>query len=179
MLKTTIIEGKRDWLLSLKYLVIIVSVIGSLLVINHFFFKIAIVNGLSMSPTLENGRIVLVKINDETLNRGDIVILDAKSISTSQKYWIKRVIGVGGDVVEINYDANTVTVNCELLEEPYINRDNEDCMRGEGDLKIVEYRVPYGYVFVMGDNRNYSQDSRDPTIGFILRSEIIGTIMIP
>ena len=75
---------------------------------------------------------------------------------------IKRIIAVAGDTVEIDPQAHTVAVNGENLDEPYISEPVEKA----GDL-TYPVQVPEGYVFVMGDNRNNSLDSRSSTIGFI------------
>lgn len=152
------------------------TIIVVLFIINSFFIKIVVVNGFSMYPTLENGQIVLVKLN-EPLTSGDIVVFDSKKISDTQEFWIKRVIGVEGDVVRINYKANTVTVNDELLEEPYINRKDEDPMWDQDETGETVYTVPYGCFFVMGDNRNHSSDSRSTEVGSIPKEWILGKVI--
>lgn len=151
-------------------------IIAFVLIINFFYFRIVVVNGFSMFPTLGNGQIVLTKLN-EPLTRGDIVVFDSKHISDTQGFWIKRVIGVEGDVVEINYEANTVTVNDKLLEEPYINCTEEDPMWDDEKTGTTVCTVPSGCLFVMGDNRNCSLDSRSTEVGPIPKEWVVGKVI--
>ena len=82
---------------------------------------------------------------------------------------IKRVIAVGGDTVDIDFVEGTVTVNGEVLSEPYIN----EATHRMSDVAFP-ITVPEGKVFVMGDNRNESLDSRSTTVGFIDTRYILG-----
>lgn len=70
--------------------------------------------------------ILFLKPKEKDIRSGDIVVFNPKSVSDTQEFWIKRVIGTGGDTVEINYEQNTVAVNGELLSEPYINQEDDD-----------------------------------------------------
>ncbi len=82
---------------------------------------------------------------------------------------IKRVVGLAGDTIEIDFDTGEVRRNGELLDEPYIN---EPTWTWEGvDFPV---QVPEGHLFVLGDNRNHSKDSRSPDIGMVDVREIIG-----
>lgn len=175
----TIIGGtlKQHHSECLKQIIVLISIAGFFLIINAFFLKIVIVNGPSMSSTLENGQIVLVKPNEKNISCGDIVVLNARSVSDTQEFWIKRVIGMGGDIVEINYEDNTVTVNDELLSEPYINQEDDDPMWSTTGIQSETYTVPDGYFFMMGDNRNHSADSRSQEIGPIPEEWIIGKVV--
>lgn len=159
-----------------KTTIAFIGIVAYLLVINVFFLKIVVVNGSSMSPTLENGQIVLIKPGEKNISCGDIVVFNAKSISNTQEFWIKRVIGIGGDVVEINYLENTVSVNDERLSEPYLNMEDDDPLKNAAEIKSETYAVPDGYFFVMGDNRNHSTDSRSQEVGLIPKEWIIGKV---
>lgn len=161
----------------LRQIIVLISIAGFFLIISAFFLKIVIVNGSSMSPTLENGQMVLVKPNEKNISCGDIVVFNARNVSDTQEFWIKRVIGIGGDIVEINYEENTVTVNDELLSEPYINQEDDDPMWSTAGIRSETYTVPDGYFFVMGDNRNHSTDSRSKEVGQIPREWIIGKVI--
>ncbi len=138
-----------------------------------FVFKcligIAAVNGDSMQPTLADGTLILVQRIGYHPNRGDIVVCEPETIKA---LLVKRVIALEGDTVEIDYDAGTVAVNGEVLDEPYIKEDMRPIFNTEFPITVKE-----GYVFVMGDNRNNSRDSRDETIGQIPIDNIVGGYM--
>ena len=141
-------------------------------VIQNFVLMVVRVDGDSMESTLSNNdRMIVWKLWDQP-ERGDIVIVKSAA-QTRDQYWIKRVIATGGQTVTIDYDKNIVKVNGKELEEPYIN--NCHCIHCAGDPMIdigfektyfneekgyYEYTVPKDCVFVMGDNRNHSSDSR-------------------
>lgn len=174
---STIGKLKQNNFSLIKVLILIVGIVAFFLIVNTFFLKIVVVNGTSMSPTLENGQIVLIKPKEKDIRCGDIVVFKSKSVSDTQEFWIKRVIGTGGDTVEINYEQNTVAVNGELLSESYINQEDDDPMRNMTDIRVETYIVPDGSLFVMGDNRNHSTDSRSQEVGLIPREWIIGKVI--
>ena len=113
-----------------------------------------------MEPTLLDRNWVAVTTLGFYAQRGDIVVISQPNALNEPL--IKRIIAVAGDTVEIDPQAHTVAVNGENLDEPYISEPVEKA----GDL-TYPVQVPEGYVFVMGDNRNDSLDSRSSTIGFI------------
>lgn len=157
-----------------KRLILIVCLLSTFHIINEHFFKIVIVNGNSMVPTLEDGQIVIVKLGNEQIDHSDIVLLNAADYSSTQDYWLKRVIGVADDVVELNSTADVVAINGESVHEPYTQqvatiKDNK------GDTSV--YKVPKDHYFVMGDNRSHSVDSRSQGIGPIPASLILGKVV--
>ncbi len=129
------------------------------------FLPVLEIYGSSMSPTLENGEIV-VSVKTDDLDKGDICCF-----YYNNQILVKRVIGTAGDVIEIEKDG-TVKVNGETLEEPYIKEKAED----ESDIEYP-YTVPERSLFVLGDNRSTSVDSRNALIGCIDVDEIVGKIV--
>lgn len=152
-----------DWLGSLFLALVAV------LLIMTFGFRIIDVDGHSMEPTLINTDKVVITNLFYTPHNGDIVI-----ISHAQEYskpLVKRVIATAGQDLQLNYETGTVTVDGEVLDEPYIQGFTKN-----GDIPLEEINgiVPEGKVFVMGDNRSESLDSRYRQIGFIDEDLIIG-----
>lgn len=173
---------------------IVIAVVCAL-AINIFIFQPTEVRGSSMEATLSNQDRVIVSKIIHTLSSepeyGDIIVIDSRverrrtlkdDVIESFKYnvftyylfdqpehvfWIKRVIGKAGD--ELEFHGGKVIRNGTPLEEPYINGP----MEYTSSKKIV---VPEGHVFVMGDNRNYSKDSRH--IGFVPLDHVIGKYVI-
>lgn len=121
--------------------------------------------GSSMTPTLSNGEIVIsVKTSD--FKPGDIV-----SFSFSNKILIKRVICSAGDWVDIDEDG-TVYVNGSKLKEPYLTEK----ALGECDIELP-YQVPDDRIFVMGDHRSTSVDSRSTTVGCVAQEQVVGKVI--
>ena len=165
-------EPKAPWAVSLMYDAI-ESVKGAVIVvflIFAFVFRAVGVDGDSMYPTLKDGDWVAVSGVTAEVDRGDIIV--------STQPWernvpiVKRVIAVGGDTVYIDFDNNAVYVNGEKLYEPYI-----------AELTRVSYDVEFpitvdeGKLFVMGDNRNISLDSRSSKIGLIDERYVLGKVL--
>lgn len=149
---------------------------GLAAIIRVFLFTPIVVDGISMMPTLEDGdRMIVNKIGYSIgkPDRFDIVVFHAPE----QKDYIKRIIGLPGD--EVEYRDDTLYINGEPMEEPYLDKYKEEVTEGpltedftlEG--KIQSKVVPEGHVFVLGDNRRKSKDSRH--IGVISIDEIIGS----
>ena len=142
-----------------------------LVLIFSFFFRIIQEDGSSMVPTLVNGDKLIVWGAGYTPQRGDVVIVD--SYTSYGKPLVKRVIAKGGDTVSIDYATGTVAVNGEVLQEDYIA---EPTYLGY-DVQFP-YTVPEGTVFVMGDNRNQSLDSRSTYVGCIDERDILGRVLL-
>ena len=148
------------------------ALVGSVLaVVLVFTFGIRLigVDGRSMVPTLQDGDRLLVL--DAMLcggyGPGDIVVLRKESFLPTPI--VKRVIATGGETVDVDFNYGLVYVNGEALEEPYIR---EDTYLSEGTE--FPFTVPEGCVFLMGDNRNGSRDSRDPELGAVDERCLIG-----
>ena len=152
-----------EWARSLVAAVLFITLVFT------FAVRMMGVSGPSMIPTLQDGDRLIV-INAAlcgTYRVGDIVI--ARKESFDEKPIVKRVIATGGQTVDIDFDLGRVYVDGALLEEEYIN-----------DLTYLEegtefpLTVPEGSVFLMGDNRNHSNDSRDERLGPVDERLIIG-----
>lgn len=132
-----------------------------------FVLRTATVYGISMQKTLFEGERLIVLETGYTLKYEDIVVIDRTV--TNQPPLIKRVIGLPGDVIDIDFDAGEVYRNGELLDEPYINEPTHLSY----DIEFPQ-TVPEGAVFAMGDNRNHSQDSRESSIGMVDQRRVMG-----
>lgn len=137
-------------------------------------FRVAVVEGSSMYNTLVDGDYVLLLNN--TLagdpEPGDIIVASKTTYGNGTPI-IKRVIATEGQKVDINFETGIVTVDGEILYEPYIHSVTDD-FEGVYFPLIVEE----GCVFVLGDNRGVSKDSRSPEIGQIDRREIMGEALL-
>ncbi|WP_338049830.1 signal peptidase I [Pseudoflavonifractor phocaeensis] len=142
-----------------------------LILLFTFAGRVVGVKGNSMYPTLHNGDTLLLQSVGYTPRQGDLVVLN-KEFGTFDEPIVKRIIALGGQTVSIDYQAGTVSVDGQVLDEPYI----AEAMEEPGDiyLTIRELTVPEGSVFVMGDNRNHSSDSRDERLGAVDERYIIG-----
>lgn len=135
------------------------------LIIRQFLFAIFMVDGQSMVPTLQDRERLIVNKLVYHLHKpeyNDILVF--RYPSDESKDFIKRVIGLPGDKIEIH--DYKVFRNGQELDEPFIAEPTAP--------SIQTFQVPDGTIFVMGDNRNYSKDSRDPQVGYVKDEEIIG-----
>lgn len=130
--------------------------------------KISVISGNSMNDTYADGDTVLCLRTDSPA-KGDVVVCTCDKGVTL----IKRVIATAGDTLDINFETGEVTLNGEVLDEPYIK---EATHLDEGAF-TYPITVPDGCYFVMGDNRNYSSDSRHKEIGYIKEEQIEGTVL--
>ncbi len=160
-------EKKGPWEIVYEWLDSFVFSIILIVIVFVFGFRVVGVDGESMMPTLNDGDWLAVQAITPTIERGDIVIITQPNITNEPL--IKRVIAVGGDTLKIDFTTGKVEVNGEVIDEPYIMAPTQIA----GDFK-KPVRIPEGYVFVMGDNRNQSLDSRFNTIGVIDERYILG-----
>lgn len=151
----------------LEYVDAVVMAIVVIALCFTFLARAVRVDGHSMEPTLQDGQRLLATSLPYTPARGDIVVIDAY-IPHGQPL-IKRVIGIEGDTIDIDFDAGIVYRNGEALDEPYTA---EPTWTFEG--ASFPLTVPQGQVFVMGDNRNHSRDSRDPSVGCVDVRDVMG-----
>ena len=149
------------------------TVLAVLILIFTFVVRIIVVSGPSMENTLFNGDAMVVWSLGYEPKQGDVVVLTQPAYQEDSI--VKRVIALGGQTVEINYDTHTVTVDGKLLAEPYIKEVMRAPSYNESNLRVT---VPEGHLFVLGDNRNESADSRYPTIGTIDQRLVIGRALL-
>lgn len=156
--------------------------LAAVLIVMTFFFRHSPVSGTSMLPTLNNGDILLISRFEYTPERGDVVIVQSEK-DDLRRPLVKRVIALGGDTIRINFETWEITVNGEVIDEPYIDKlpipmevyaTAMFLLRVDDELPIYEGTVPEGKLFILGDNRNNSKDSR--AIGFVDEREIIGDV---
>ena len=157
---------KRRYNRTLKSTIAILVVVAALAVlVATLWMPVLQIYGSSMDSTLKDGEIVL-SVKNSDFNQGDVV-----SFYYNNKILVKRVIAGPGDWVNIDQDGN-VYVNNELLYEPYVI----DKALGECDIELP-YQVPDGKIFVMGDHRSTSVDSRNNAVGCVGEEQVVGKII--
>ena len=155
----------------------LVYALVAIIIIFTVFCKITNVIGTSMLSTLhEKDTLIVSKLGYEP-DHGDIVVISMDN-EYFQKPIVKRIIAMGGETVNIDFDTHEVSVTgtdgvTRVLEEDYINEET----RLAADMVFPLY-IPEGYVFVMGDNRNRSTDSRDSRVGLIDERRIMGRVIL-
>ena len=156
----------RDLYLNMR---VLVTMMAAFVLLFTFVARIIVVSGPSMMDNLINGDLILVWSLGYEPRQGDVVVL------TQERYRedsiVKRVIATGGQRVDIDYSDGSVLVDGVILEEDYIRERMLMPNYGEG---INHVTVPEGCIFVMGDNRNQSADSRFPAIGIVDNRCVIG-----
>lgn len=153
----------REWIVSIAGAIILA------LIIRTFIVELYIVDGPSMRPTLQHEeRLVVNKFIYHVRNpqHGEVVIF--RYPKDPSRDFIKRVIGVGGDTVEIK--EGHVYVNDEIIREDYILEKTR--------TEYPKTTVPEGTIFVLGDNRGNSDDSRFPDVGFVPLNNVKGKAML-
>ena len=160
------VHYRRDFsrvMINTIYSLVVVAAIAVLVAV--LLLPILRIYGHSMNDTLDEGDIV-VSLKGSDFKTGDIV-----AFYYNNKILIKRVIGQAGDWVDIDQDGN-VYVNGNLIDEPYL----QEKAFGECNIELP-YQVPESKVFVMGDNRSVSVDSRNTTVGCVAEEQIVGKVV--
>ncbi len=139
-------------------------------IIFTFIFKISVVSGESMENTLSHGDNLIISAITTNVKQGDVVVVSQPN--GYEKVLIKRVIAVGGQTVSFDTETGKTIVDGIKIDEPYV-KENINFTYS----MMKKFVVPYGSVFVMGDNRNNSADSRDSTIGMIDEDYIVGKVV--
>lgn len=145
------------------YVLIVVAAVAVLVAV--LLLPVLRIYGHSMNDTLEEGDIV-VSVKGSGFQTGDVI-----AFYYNNKILVKRVIGNPGDWIDVDDDGN-VYVNQKMLEEPYLM----DKAKGECNIDLP-YQVPENKVFVMGDNRSVSIDSRNTAVGCVAEEQIVGKIV--
>lgn len=143
----------------------LITVAATAVLVAVLFLPVLQIYGASMSPTLYEGNIVL-SVKGSEMKTGDVI-----AFYYNNNILVKRVIGNSGDWIDIKNDG-TVLVNGDLIEEPYI----QDKAFGECDIRLP-YQVPDKRIFVLGDHRSVSVDSRSTTVGCVAEEQIVGKIV--
>ena len=165
-------EFRLDLFFWLQTFVVVLAV---LILLFTFVGRIITVDGPSMLPTLHDKDVLILRSIAYTPEQGDIVVLTKDFDHYEDQPIVKRVIAVGGQNVRIDYNESKVYVDGVALEEPYILE--QTMYFPGGDLSIQELEIPEGHVFVMGDNRNNSSDSRHYQLGAIDERYLLGEVV--
>lgn len=168
--KKSLVREAFDWVVSIASAILIVALL------NMFVFVQVNVSGSSMDPTLKNkDRLIAVRLMYEP-EVGDIVVVQPYLTEGTVKgklmfnriLYIKRVIAVGGQTIDLR--KGRVYIDGEVLSEPYLS----DEVKTYTQSMEMPVTIPEGHVFVMGDNRQWSKDSRDKSVGILREEQVVG-----
>lgn len=172
-------EEKGSYKLDLYYWIqALVMVLIGLILICTLVGRVIRVDGSSMVPTLHDGDLLLLQSLGYTPQQGDVVVLRKPGFPPPPQDTapiVKRVVAVGGQHVQVDYGAGAVYVDGVALDEPYILEPMVD--RYNPDMNVLDVTVPEGSVYVMGDNRNNSSDSRHQDLGTVDRRYVLGRVL--
>lgn len=161
------LKYRHSFAVTLRSTVASLIVVAAIAVmISTMIMPVLRVTGTSMTPTLQNDQVIICNKLAEC-QKGDVV-----AFYYNNKVLIKRVIGVAGDVIDIS-DDGVVSVNGEPLDEPYVS----ELALGECDIELP-YQVPDNRIFVMGDHRSVSIDSRSTSVGCVAIENVIGKVLL-
>ena len=153
-----------------------VYILAAITLIFVFLIRLQGISGPSMTPTLRDGEYVVLLSNFVCgdYKQGEVVVATVPSFDDARPI-VKRVLATEGQTVDIDFTAGEVRVDGVLLEEPYIN---EPTYLDYEDGQTYPLTVPDGCVFLMGDNRNNSTDSRYAPIGCVDTQYILGKVIL-
>ena len=157
------------------FLEIFVLCSAIVIIIFSFIGRLTIVEGESMENTLIDGDFLVIRSAFYEPKQGDIVVIhDTSNEGIYGEPLVKRVIAVGGQTIDIDFDTWTVTVDGVVLDEPYIKLTGPTL----GSVWDYPLTVPENEIFVMGDNRNHSGDSRTYQVGTIDKRCVVGKAVL-
>lgn len=169
--QTNWVKELRDWVVAILIAVVVAFVV------REFIFTLVKVDGASMEPSLQHNDRLYVNRMFYTPKKGDVIIFEPAS--DPGRPYVKRIIATEGDTIYIDFVAGKVYVNDEVIEEDYIKEKTKNpgtyvmnLMNTNSYSKDNPIVIQPGYVFVMGDNRNNSTDSRH--LGPVPVEEIMG-----
>ena len=160
----------------LEWVEVIVGSVVFVTILLTFVARIITVDGSSMSPTYENGDRVLATSLAGPADQGDVVIL----VNVLEEPIIKRVIATEGQVVDFDPDTRAVLVDGQPVDETQFGLENGITDLPYSSFEVLEFpqTVPEGCVFVLGDNRSVSEDSRYQRVGMIDTRNILGKALV-
>ena len=163
------VEGCFEWTEAL------ISALVAVMVLFVFCFRVnVVVEGDSMQPNFFNGYRVFVNCIDRDFSRGDVIVIDADGTNVDPKARIiKRVIAMPGDRVDIDSASGRVILNSKALDESRYIKNGITIKDGTTEFPAT---VPPGCIFVLGDNRIVSEDSRFREVGMVNQKYIIGKV---
>ena len=166
-------QKKETWQANvLMYMHDLVRLLGIIVLVSMLLFRVVVVSGPSMYDTLLDGDYLLVLSNlfYHEPEHGDVIIISKETFDDGKPI-VKRVIATEGQTVDIDFRAGIVYVDGQALDEPYTYTTTN--LKEGITFPLV---VDEGCIFVLGDNRNRSKDSRNPEIGQIDKREVLGKV---
>jgi len=186
--KKSLLDDIFDMIESVIFSVFIVVLIFT------YLFRISTVDGISMEPTLHNEDKLIISVLGYTPKNEDVIIIDSEALGEYDpvkdkkvnKKIVKRVVAVAGQKVDINFETGKVSVDDKELPEQLFEAEGVELKQHyfvntltTQNFGAFEYpiTVPEGYIYVMGDNRNNSKDSKHYELGYVPETEVIGKVM--
>jgi len=143
------------------------------LIVMTFVARHSPVKGGSMENTLHENDLLIISDLFYTPKRGDIVVFQTARTGYDEPY-VKRIIALPGETLDINFETWEVTVDGKVLDEYYVRKEAGNMLWSNFSFPMV---IPEGTVFCMGDNRNHSQDSRNSIVGPVETRFILGRVV--